>query len=350
MLTSSETLLKGRMFWGALSVGHKLYFRAARMMVLRFAICLAGALTWLGAPAMAKYPEKPVTIIIPFGPGSVSDTAARAMAQFLGERLGQPMIVESKQGAGGLLAAQAVVRAAPDGYTLFLTTNSTHSAAPGLFKNVPYDQEKDFTPIGRIGGFPSVIVATPGLPFKTMQEMVAHAKGNPGKLSYGHGNSTGQIAMEVLKQRTGIDIVRVPYVSNPQVANDVMAGHLQLMAVDLTNGLPNIEAGKLVSLAVVTREPSPALPDVPTLHETVMPDFDLIAWAGLFGPAKLPPDILNTLSTELGNVLADTKVQRRLGATGVEVLFQPHDVFDQYLKLELVKWTTLIKASGIEPQ
>lgn len=322
----------------------------AGMRAMRCVVGLAGALSMFASSAMAKYPEKPVTIIIPFGPGSVSDTAARVVAQFLGQRLGQPMIIESKQGAGGLLAAQAVVRATPDGYTLFLTTNSTHSAAPGLFKNVPYDQAKDFTPIGRIGGFPSVIVTHPSQPFTTMKELVAYAKANPGKLSYGHGNSTGQITAEVLKQRTAIDIVRVPYVSNPQAANDVMAGHLPLMVVDFTNGLPNIEAGKMRALAVITRDRSPALPDVPTLHETVMPDFDLIAWAGLFGPAKLPPDILNTLSSELGNVLADPNVQQRLAATGVETVYQPHDVFTKYLEVELIKWTTLIKASGIEPQ
>lgn len=324
--------------------------RSACFHWLRLTVALIGALTCVAAPAFAKYPEKPVTVIIPFGPGSVSDTAARIVTQFLGERLGQPMIVESKQGAGGLLAAQAVVRAAPDGYTLFLTTNSTHSAAPGLFKHVPYNQARDFTPIGRIGGFPSVIVSNPAQPFTTIQELIAYAKANPGKLSYGHGNSTGQIASEVLKQRTGVDIVRVPYVSNPQAANDVIAGHLPLMVVDFTNGLPNIEAGKMRPLAVLTRDRSPALPDVPTLHETVMPDFDLIAWAGMFGPAKLPPDILNTLSTELGHVLDDENVKRRLVATGVEILYQPHELFNKYLDVELVKWTSLIKASGIEPQ
>ncbi len=326
-------------------------------LALRLVSCAcritAGLALLLGVaamPAAAKYPDKPVTIIIPFGPGSVSDSAARIVAQFLGQRLGQPMIIESKTGAGGLLAAQAVVRAAPDGYTLFMTTNSTHSAAPGLFKHVPYDQEKDFSPIGRIGGFPSVIVSHPDQPFKTMRELVAYAKANPGKLSYGHGNSTGQISGEVLKQRTGIDIVRVPYVSTPPAANDLMAGHLPLIVVDFSNALANIAAGKMRPLAVLTRERSPAMPDVPTLHETVMPDFDLIAWAGLFGPAKMQPDVVKTISDELGKVLADPEVKQRLTTIGVEVQYQPTPVFENYLKGELVKWTQLIKASGIEQQ
>jgi len=313
------------------------------------ALC-AAVIVSASQSAFAKYPEKPITLIIPFGPGSVSDSAARIVAQYLGQRLGQPIVVESKPGAGGLLAAQNVVRAAPDGYTLFLTTNSTHSAAPGLFKNVPYDQEKDFTPISRVGGFPSVIVSNPNQPFKTIKEMVAYAKANPGKLSYGHGNSTGQISGEVMKQRTGIDMVRVPYVSNPQAATDLMAGHLPLMVVDFSNGIANIKAGKMRPLAVLTRERSAALPDVPTLHETVMPEFDLIAWAGMFGPAKMPADIVKVLSEELGKVLNDPEVRKRLEATGAEVEYQSASQFTAYLKNELVKWTSLIKAAGIEPQ
>lgn len=313
------------------------------------ALC-AAVIASASQSAFAKYPDKPITLIIPFGPGSVSDSAARIVAQYLGQRLGQPIVVESKPGAGGLLAAQNVVRAAPDGYTLFLTTNSTHSAAPGLFKHVPYDQEKDFTPIGRVGGFPSVIVSHPNQPFKAIKEMVAYGKANPGKLSYGHGNSTGQISGEVLKQRTGIDMVRVPYVSNPQAATDLMAGHLPVMVVDFSNGISNINAGKMRPLAVLTRTRSATLPDVPTLHETVMPDFDLIAWAGMFGPAKLPADVVKTLSEELGKVLADPEVRKRLEATGAEVEYQNAAKFEQYLKSELVKWTSLIKAAGIEPQ
>ena len=322
----------------------KLMFRLGAV-----ALC-AAVIASASTAAFAKYPDKPVTLIIPFGPGSVSDSAARIVAQYLGQRLGQPIVVESKPGAGGLLAAQHVVRAAPDGYTLFLTTNSTHSAAPGLFKNVPYDQEKDFTPVGRVGGFPSVIVSHPGQPFKTIKEMVAYGKANPGKLSYGHGNSTGQISGEVLKQRTGIDMVRVPYVSNPQAATDLMAGHLPVMVVDFSNGISNINAGKMRPLAVLTRERSATLPNVPTLHETVMPDFDLIAWAGMFGPAKMPADIVKVLSDELGKVLADPEVRKRLEATGAEVEYQSSAQFEKYLKNELVKWTSLIKAAGIEPQ
>ena len=160
-------------------------------------------------------PARPVTIITPFAAGSVTDATARSIAAHLQEALRWPVIVENRAGAGGMPAANAVAKAAPDGHTLLITTNSTHSAAPGLFKSVPYDPIKDFTPVARIGSFPSLVAANPGQPFKSMQELVAFAKANPGKLSIAHGNSTGHITIEALKQRTKIDIARVPYRSNP---------------------------------------------------------------------------------------------------------------------------------------
>ena len=173
-----------------------------------------------------------MTIITPFAAGSVTDATARSIAAHLQEALGQPFIVENRAGAGGMPAAAAVAKAAPDGHTLFITTNTTHSAAPGLFKHVPYDPIKDFTPVARIGSFPSLIAANPGQPFKSMQELVAFAKANPGKLSIAHGNSTGHITIEAFKQRTKIDIARVPYRSNPTAITDLIAGHIPLMVPD----------------------------------------------------------------------------------------------------------------------
>ena len=235
------------------------------------------------------YPTRPVTIVTPFAAGSVTDATARSIAAHLQEALGQTFIVENRAGAGGMLAASAVAKAAPDGHTLLITTNSTHSAAPGLFKSVPYDPIKDFTPVARIGSFPSLIAVNPGQPIKSMQELVAFAKANPGKLSIAHGNSTGHITIEALKQRTKIDIARVPYRSNPAAMADLIAGHIPLMVPDFGTGLPQLKAQKIRPLAVLTRERSATLPDVPSLHETVMPNYDLLAWAGLFAPAGLPP-------------------------------------------------------------
>lgn len=319
------------------------------MIFIRFVVLVA--LTVLASPAGAQtYPSRPVTIVTPFAAGSVTDATARAIAAHLQEALGQPFIVENRAGGGGMPAAAAVAKAAPDGHTLFITTNTTHSAAPGLFKHVPYDPIKDFTPVARIGSFPSLIAANPGQPFKSMQELVAFAKANPGKLSIAHGNSTGHITIEALKARTKIDIARVPYRSNPAAITDLVAGHIPLMVPDFGTGLPQLKAKKIHPLAVLTKQRSATLPDVPTLHETVMPDYDLIAWAGMFAPAGLLAPVAERISGELGKMLSKPEVKERLLNSGVEVFYTGPKEFDAYVKSELKKWTSLIKEAGIQPE
>jgi tripartite-type tricarboxylate transporter receptor subunit TctC len=302
------------------------------------------------AAGAQTYPSRPVTIITPFAAGSVTDATARAIAQHLQETLGQSVVVENRAGAGGLLAANAVARAAPDGHTLLITTNTTHSAAPGLFKSVPYDPIKDFTPVARIGSFPSLIAVHPSQPMRSMQELVSYAKASPGKLSYAHGNSTGHITGEALKRRTGIDVVRVAYRSNPAAMTDLIAGHIPMMIPDFGVALPQVKAQKIRPLAVITRERSMTLPDLPTLHETVMPNYDLLAWAGLFAPAGLPAPIATRLSGELEKMLMRPEVKERFLNSGVEVFFSGPKEFEDYVKSELVKWTGLIKEVGIEPE
>jgi putative tricarboxylic transport membrane protein len=319
------------------------------MRSVGFAVLAAVVLSATSAVAQT-YPSRPVTIITPFAAGSVTDSTARTIAQHLQDTLGQPFIVENRAGAGGLLAANAVARANPDGYTLLITTNSTHSAAPGLFKSVPYDPIKDFTPVARIGSFPSLIAVHPSLPVKSMQDFVAYAKANPGKLSYAHGNSTGHITGEALKRRTGIDVVRVAYRSNPAAMTDLIAGHIPAMIPDFGVALPQLKAQTIRPLAVLTRERSATLPDLPTLHETVMPNYDLLAWAGLFGPAGLPPPIADRLAGELATLLSRPDVKERFINVGVEVFHSGPKEFDAYVKSELVKWTTLIREVGIEPE
>jgi tripartite-type tricarboxylate transporter receptor subunit TctC len=315
------------------------------------AVAALALLTVLSSPASAQtYPSRPVTIITPFAAGSVTDATARSIAAHLQEALGQPFIVENRSGAGGMPAAAAVAKAAPDGHTLFITTNTTHSAAPGLFKHVPYDPIKDFTPVARIGSFPSMIAANPGQPFKSMQELVAFAKANPGKLSIAHGNSTGHITIEAFKQRTKIDIARVPYRSNPAAITDLVAGHIPLMVPDFGTALPQLKVQKIRPLAVLTKERSTTLPNIPTLHETVMPDYDLLAWAGMFAPAGLPAPVAERISGELAKMLSKPEVKERLLNSGVEVFYTGPKPFDAYVRSELVKWTTLIKEAGIQPE
>jgi putative tricarboxylic transport membrane protein len=315
------------------------------------AVIMALAIVALTTQATAQtYPSRPVTIITPFAAGSVTDATARSIAAYLQEALGQPFVVENRAGAGGMLAASAVAKAAPDGHTLLITTNSTHSAAPGLFKTVPYDPIRDFTPVARIGSFPSLIAVNPKQPITSMQELVAQAKASPGKLAIAHGNSTGHITIEALKQRAKIDIARVPYRSNPAAMADLVAGHIALMVPDFGTGLPQLKAHKIRALAVLTKDRSVTLPDVPTLHETVMPSYDLLAWAGLFAPAGLPAPIAERLSAELQKMLSKPEVKERLLNTGVEVFYTGPKEFDAYVKSELAKWTGLIKEVGIQPE
>jgi len=302
-------------------------------------------------PAFAEdYPVRPVTILTPFAAGSATDTAARLIGKYLQEALGQPFVIENREGAGGMLAAEAVAHANPDGYTLLLTSNSTHSAAPALFKRVPYDPIKDFTPIARVGSFPSFIAVNNDLPVTSMAELVAYAKANPGKLSAGYGNSTGRITVETFKRRLDLDIVPVAYRSNPTAVTDLMAGHIQMGVPDFSTGLPMQKAGKIRALAVLTKQRDPALPDVPTLDATVMPGYDLLAWTGIFGPAGMPQNVVDILAKPIEKTLANSEVRDRFRDGGVEIYWIGPAGFSAYVKDELVKWTTLIKAAGIEPE
>jgi len=302
-------------------------------------------------PAFAEdYPSRPVTILTPFAAGSATDTAARLIGKYLQDSLGQPFVVENRDGAGGMIAAEAVARAVPDGYTILLTSNSTHSAAPALFKTVPYDPIKDFTPIARVGSFPSFIAVTPDLPVKTIQELVAYAKANPGKINAGYGNSTGRITTETFKRRLNLDITPVAYRSNPAAVTDLMAGHVQMGVPDFSTGLPMLKAEKIRPLAVLTKERDPTLPDVPTLNETVMPGYDLLAWTGIFGPAGMPQKAVDTLAKPIEAALSKPEVRDRFRDAGVEIFWIGPAGFSDYVKTELVKWTTLIKSAGIEPE
>ena len=275
----------------------------------------------LSAPAFAAdpYPTRPITILTPFAAGSVTDAAARLIAQSLQDALGQPVVIENRAGAGGLLAASAVARARNDGYTLLFTTNSTHSAANGLYKNVPYDPIKDFTPIARIGSFPSFVAVTPDRPYQIDAGAGGVRQGQSGQAVLRRRQQHLAIVGEALKKRTGVDIVRVNYRSNPMVMTDLIAGHIPIMIADFNTGLPQLRAQKVNALAVLTRERNPALPDVPTLHETVMPGYDILAWAGMFGPAGMPPEAVKALADAVQKALDKPEVRQRFAASGTDV-------------------------------
>jgi tripartite-type tricarboxylate transporter receptor subunit TctC len=330
--------------------------KPTRRGFLGHAVAAAGT-TVFGATAMGRaasgatesYPTRAISIVGPFAPGSVSDGVARVLANRMQTEYGVSCIVENKVGGGGLLASQTVARSSADGYTLQLTASSVFSGA-ALYKSLPFDVLKDFTHIARIGGFPCFIAVNPSLPVRSMNELVAYAKANPGKLSYGHGNNMGQIVGETLKRRTGIEIVRVAYRSNPAAVTDLVAGHIQIMIPDFLTGLAQAKAGHIRPLAVFTKTRNPALPEVPTCDETVMPGFELLPWCGLSGPANLPPEIVTRLAKTVEDALGDPDVRERFTNVGCEVFWGGPQEFQAYIAAQLANWTTLVKEAGILPE
>ena len=248
--------------------------------------------------AMAQYPSKPIKIVVPFPAGSATDTVARILGGPVSAALGQPIVVDNKAGADGMIAGQEVAKAAPDGYTIFLATNSPLSAVPAMKNVVPYDPVRDFTPITDVGRYTFFLYVNSTLPVKTLGELIAYAKANPGKLNYATGNTTAIVSTAQLLSLGGIDMLWVPYKGEPAGVTDLIAGRVQVMFATLTTGGPHVKDGKLRALATSLGARSAAMPEVPTMAEAGMPKFSITSWAGLFGPAKLPREIVERLNRE----------------------------------------------------
>ena len=311
--------------------------------------------TWLAAglahaqPAPA-YPSAPITVVVPFAAGSGTDSVARTVGQKLSERLKQPVLIDNKPGASAQLGAQYVAKAKPDGYTLFMTTNTSHSANPSLFTNLKYDPIKDFTPNARVGELPFALAVHPGVPAKTMAELIDYARANPGKLSYATPNSTSLVASETIKRIAKIDLLGVPYKSSPQAMTDLVGGQVQVYVVDLGSGMTMLKSDKVRTLGITTAEPSRLLPGVQPIGQTVK-GFDLTSWNGLFGPAGLPAPVVERLNAELQVVLQDKEVQDKLSQIGFQVWPSKNpEEFARYVADQLAHWGTLIKQAGIRPE
>jgi tripartite-type tricarboxylate transporter receptor subunit TctC len=315
------------------------------------AILVVAAVGLLGGEALADtYPSKPITIITAFGPGSASDTITRVVAQPLSIALKQSVVVEARPGANGALAALYVARAPADGYTLLMTTNSPHSAAPHLMKNVSYDPVKDFTAVSRLGSFTLMLTINPAIPANNVKELIAYAKANPGKLSFASGNTAGIVAGETLKHWAKIDMLHVPYKSTPPALNDLLAGRVSMMFADLTTGLPHVNAGKLRALASTRIKRSALLPDLPTMDEAGVTGFDMDAWAGFVGPANMPPAVVAQLNKALRPIIDSAEVKATLSKVGFEAFSSSPQELDDFIKVQLGKWGKMIKDAGIEPE
>jgi tripartite-type tricarboxylate transporter receptor subunit TctC len=310
----------------------------------------AGALVFSLAAHADTYPSKPITIIVPFGPGSGTDTITRVIAQPLSVALKQSVVVEDRPGANGALAALYVARSAPDGYTLFMSTNSPQSAAPFLMKNVGYDPVKDFAPITRMGSYTLMLCVHPDIPAKSVKDLIEYARANPGKLSFASGNTSGVVAGETLKHWAELDMLHVPYKSVPPALNDVLAGRVSMMFADLTTALQHVKAGTLRALAVTRLKRSALVPELPTLDEGGVKGFDMDSWAALFAPAGTPSDVITLLNAELRKIIDSSEVKSTLGAAGFEAFSSSPTELEDLVKDQLGKWGKMIKDAGIQPE
>ncbi|WP_228770970.1 tripartite tricarboxylate transporter substrate binding protein [Cupriavidus sp. U2] len=304
----------------------------------------------LAARAADTYPSRPIRLVVPFAAGSGTDAVARITAKELGDALGQNVVVDNRPGANGAIAAELVAQAAPDGYTLFMTTNTTHSANPSLMKKLPYDPIKDFTPVARMGNLPFMLVINPKLPVKTVGELIAYAKAHPG-MSYASGNSTGIVSGATLGRMANIDLLHVPYKSTPPAMTDVIAGQVPMMFVDVAAGIANVKAGKMRALAVTTAQRSRLLPDLPPIADTPeLKGFDITSWNGVFAPARTPQPVVERLNRELSKIAVSKEVAPKFEALGFEAFGQTPQQFTAFVGSELVKWNRLVKDAGIQPE
>lgn len=319
------------------------------------ATLLAGAIGLALAPgeslAQAAYPNKPIRLIIGFAPGGSTDIVGRIVAQRLGERLGQNVIVENKAGAGGTIGADQAAKAAPDGYTLTLGTTSTHAIAAGAYSKLPYDPVADFTQISLVAVTPYLLVVNPQVKANTLAEFVALSKSQPGKLNYasaGNGTAT-HLAMEMLKDAAGIDLLHVPYKGNAPADLAIVGGEVQAVFGSMPALLQNTKANKVRPLAVGTAMRSPALPDVPTVAELGYPGFEAALWLGVMGPANMPRPIVERLHKEIAAVVATPEFKAAMDANGAEPLASKStDEFRDMLRGQVVKFMKITKALAIK--
>ncbi len=308
---------------------------------------LASGIATRASAQAASWPARPVRLVVPYAPGGASDIIARPWAEALSQSLGPQFVVENRGGAAGMIGSETVMKAAPDGYTFLLTPCAALTILP-LMQKTPYDPQKSFTPVGRIGDTISGFVIHPAVGVKTFKEMVDYAKANPGKLSYGSaGNATiTHFRLEMLKYRAGIDILHVPYRGSADSLNDLLANNIQMMAE--INPLPHVKAGKLILLSINHPKRSPDFPDTPTLAECGYPNSDMISWYAIWAPAGTPPDIIQKFNAAIAKIGSGDEMKKKLQTiSAVEVVDKPEET-SQFLREEIQRNVELIKAANIK--
>ncbi len=312
---------------------------------------LACALLVTAALAQQPYPSHAITFVVPFAGGSATDNLARVIGERLSVAWKQPVVIDNKPGASGFIAAQAVVNAKPDGYTVFITANTTHASNQALFKTVPYDAVKDFEPVAVLGTVPLAVVIHPSVPANNMKELIAYGKANPGKLTFGSGSTSSRMAGEMLKSMAGIDMVNSPYKSNPQAVTDLLGGQIQLVIADAVTTMPHAKAGKLKALAITTAKRSAIAPELPTVAEAGgLPGYEMIGWFAAYVPAKTPKEIVAKLNAEIVRILESPDAKARLANVGIEVLTSTPEGLAEFQRIETVKWAKLVRDAKIQPE
>jgi tripartite-type tricarboxylate transporter receptor subunit TctC len=313
---------------------------------MRFLIFL---LVVLALPVWAQgYPTKPVRVIVTFPPGSTPDIVGRALASRLQEAMGQPFVVENRSGAGGNVGADAVAKAAPDGYTLLVSTNGVFAINKALYKAMPFDPDKDLAPLSLLATAPQMLAVHPSLGLKNFKDFVEYAKRNPGKLSYGSvgSGSASHLTMELLKSDAGVDLVHVPYKGFPPAVTDMLSGNIHAMFAIVPGVLPHVKSGKMNALAVTALKRSSLAPDVPSVAELGLPQLESLAWIGLGAPAGLPADVVDRITGETTRGMRLPEVRELLGRQGFDVVAGSPQEFSRWIQGESAKWTRVIRASG----
>jgi tripartite-type tricarboxylate transporter receptor subunit TctC len=309
---------------------------------------------WMGlssafaADSVSTYPNKPIHLIVGFSPGGSADTVGRALAEGLSNRLGQAVVVENKAGANGNIAAELVARSAPDGYTLYFPSIG-HAVNASLYKNLPYDPVKDFTAIGGVFSAPNILIVPANSPYKSVGELIAAARANPGRLTFASSGSGTSVHLSAVlfEKMAKIDMIHVPYKGTGSAMPDVISGQVDMSFPNLPSGLPHVKSGSLRALGITTAKRSSAAPNIPTIAESGLPGYDMATWYGLVAPASLPVEIRNRLNKELQSILADPKFKDKLIAQGADPMPGTSEQFSTFIKSEIEKWRKLIAQSQI---
>jgi len=317
-----------------------------RGFLMAFVLGVAATIAPSVAPAQS-FPTRPIRLVVPFPPGGPTDIVARPLAQLLGEALKQPVIIENKGGAGGSIAADGVAKSPPDGYTLIMATVGTHAINAALYRKLPYDPVKDFTPIALVASAPVTIVVNPAVGIDSVGALIARAKASPGTVSFGSaGNGTpGHLTGEIFAAAAGVKLQHVPYKGSAPAVTDLLGNQIPMMFDPIQSVIANVRAGKLKALAISSRARSPLLPDVPTLDEVGLKGFETTAWWAVFGPAGMPPDVAALLRAEIEKIVRSEAFKSQLGNLGVQPSVEPVSLAD-FQKAEVAKWGKAVRDSG----